>query len=379
MSLVYNDDERMLLESARAFLAAESPVAALRARRGTRSEDGFSRELWAKMAEMGWAGLLVPEPHGGLDFSHTGAGILCEQAGRTLAASPLFATAILGVSALRLAGNAAQQAALLPAIVEGRRLLALASDETARHDPLAIATSAVQQGDGWVLNGTKQAVLDGHVAHTFVVAARTAGDQHDANGISLFLVDAGSAGLRIDRCSMLDSRNAARLQFDGVKVASGALLGVLHQAYPVLERTLDIGRICLAAELLGIAAEVFERTLAYLRQRRQFGKLIGEFQALQHRAARLFCDMELARSAVMHALRAIDEDDAQLGLAASLAKARACETATLAVNEAVQMHGGIGMTDEFEIGFFMKRAAAARTLFGDAYFHTNRYAVLGGY
>ncbi|MBP9036114.1 MAG: acyl-CoA dehydrogenase [Pseudomonadales bacterium] len=376
MSLVYNDDERMLAEAARGFLEQNSSPAALRRLRDTRDADGFSRDLWHGMAALGWAGMLVPEEYGGLGFAHTGAGILCEQSGRMLAASPLFATAILGVTLLRDAGSAAQKNELLPAIAAGRLLCALAVDESARHDPAAIALLARADGDAFHLSGEKILVLDGHVADTFIVAARSRGTPGETAGISLFLVPAGSAGLAIERTVMVDSRNAAIVRFDH---ARGELLGELHQGWKSLERALDIGRICLAAEMLGVAGEAFARTVAYLGQRRQFGRVIGEFQALQHRAAVLFCELELARSAVLRALRAIDEPHTALAPLASLAKARAGDAATLAVNEAVQLHGGIGMTDEFEIGFFVKRAAALRQIFGDSYFHTDRYAALNGY
>jgi alkylation response protein AidB-like acyl-CoA dehydrogenase len=376
MSLVYNDDERMLAEAARGFLEQNAPPAALRRLRDTRDADGFSRELWREMAALGWAGMLVPEEYGGLGFAHTGAGILCEQGGRTLAASPLFATAILGATLLREAGSAAQKKALLPAIAAGRLLCALAVDESARHDPAAIALVARADGDAFRLSGEKILVLDGHVADILIVAARSRGAPGETGGVSLFLVEAGSAGLAIERTVMVDSRNAAIVRFTD---ARGELLGELHEGWKPLERALDIGRICLAAEMLGVAGEAFARTVDYLKQRRQFGRVIGEFQALQHRAALLFCELELARSAVLRALRAIDEPDAALAPLASLAKAKAGEAAALAVNEAVQLHGGIGMTDEFEIGFFMKRAAALRQTFGDSYFHTDRYAALNGY
>ena len=376
MSLVYNEDERMLQDAARSFLGERAPVAALRKLRDTRDPDGFSRELWASMVEMGWAGILVPEEYGGLGFAHAGAGILCEQAGRTLTNSPLFSTAILGATLLRLAGSDAQKKRLLPQIAAGKVLLALALDESARHDPAAIDLVAEPQGDGFVLNGAKRLVLDGHVADTLVVAARGAGA---GDGVSLLLVDAHAVGVQIERTIMVDTRNAARIEFSAVKVPREALLGEWRGGATALAQALDVGHICLAAELLGIAEEAFARTLDYLRQRRQFGKLIGEFQALQHRAAILFCEIELCRSAVMRALRAIDEQHPRLAAFASLAKARACETATMAVNEAVQMHGGIGMTDEFDIGLFMKRAASARQIFGDAHFHTDRYATLAGY
>ncbi|MBP8924361.1 MAG: acyl-CoA dehydrogenase family protein [Pseudomonadales bacterium] len=379
MSLVYNEDESMLQDAARSFLGEQAPVAALRRLRDTRDSDGFSRELWASMVAMGWAGILVPEEYGGLGFTTVGAGILCEQGGRMLVNSPLFSTAILGATVLRLGGSELQKKQLLPRIATGRLLLALAVDEAARHDPSSIELRVEQQGEGYVLNGAKRLVLDGHVAELLVVAARSAGGVGDTDGVSLLLVDAHAAGVERERTVMVDARNAARIVFNAVKVPRDALLGDWHGGAAALTETLDTGRTCLAAELLGIADEAFARTLDYLKQRKQFGKLIGEFQALQHRAARLFCEIELCRSVVMRALRAIDEQHPRRAALASLAKARACETATLAVNEALQMHGGIGMTDEVDIGLFMKRAAAARQIFGDAHFHTDRYAALAGY
>jgi acyl-CoA dehydrogenase len=376
MSLVYNDDERMLAEAAHGFLQQHAAPAALRRLRDARDADGFSRELWHEMAALGWAGMLVPEEYGGLGFAHTGAGILCEQGGRTLAASPLFATAILGATLLRECGTEAQKQALLPAIAAGRLLCALALEESARHDPAGVALTARADGDALRLSGEKMLVLDGHVADMLIVAARSRGAAGETGGISLFLVEAGSAGLAIERTVMVDSRNAAIVRLDNVR---GELLGTLHEGWKPLERALDIGRICLAAELLGVGGEAIARTVEYLKQRKQFGRVIGEFQALQHRAATMFCELELARSAVLRALRAIDEPHTALAPFASLAKARAGDAATLAVNEAVQLHGGIGMTDEFEIGFFMKRAATLRQLFGDSYFHADRYAALNGY
>jgi alkylation response protein AidB-like acyl-CoA dehydrogenase len=379
MSLVYDEDERMLLEAARGFLQQHAAPAQLRQLRDTRDADGFSRQLWAGMVEMGWAGLLVPEEFGGLGFSHAGAGILCEQSGRTLSASPLFSSAIVCASLIRDAASVEQKQKLLPAIAEGRLLCALAIDEQARHDPAVIGFTARETGEGFSLSGEKILVLDGHVANTLIVVARSAGNARDTHGISLFLVEAGSPGLHVERTVMVDSRNAATLRCQELSVPRTALLGELHGGWAALERALDIARICCAAELLGVASEVFARTVEYLKQRKQFGKQIGEFQALQHRAAQLFCDIELTRSAVLRALRAIDAQDSRLAALASLAKVKACDTATLAVNEAVQMHGGMGMTDEFEIGFFMKRAAALRQVYGDSYYHINRFAGLGGY
>ena len=378
MSLVLNEEERMLQDAAKAFLSADVPVSALRALRDTRDETGFSRATWHAMSEMGWSGLLIPEAAGGLGFSHVGAGVIAEQCGRTLAASPLLSSAILSAVILREAATDAQQQQWLPGIADGSRLMAVALDESIRHAPLDLVVSARRDDQGWHLNTCKSLVLDGHVADALIVVARSAGESGQANGVSLFVVDPSAEGVTIERCTMVDSHNAANVVLNDVVVNDEALIGQVGQAWPALERALDVARVMIAAELLGLASEAFERTIDYLKQRKQFGTLIGGFQALQHRCADLFCELELTRSAVMKALRELDDPDADVRKVASIAKAKAVSTATLAVNEAVQMHGGIGMTDEYEIGFFMKRAAVLRQLLGDGYFHTNRFASLAG-
>jgi acyl-CoA dehydrogenase len=302
-----------------------------------------------------------------------------EAMGRHLAAAPMLSTAILATTALVAGGTPEQQARHLPMIAEGKRLFALAADEAARHTPAQVATTATVSGNGFKLNGTKGFVLDGHVADMLIVAARTAGDVGETDGITLFLVDARADGVAIERRSMLDSRNAARVTFSDVQVDGADVLGVVGGGFAVLEKALDAGRACLAAEMLGVSAESFERTVDYLKQREQFGVKIGSFQALQHRAAHLFCEVELARSATLRALVALDSGDDRSSLFASLAKAKSGEVAKLATNEGVQMHGGIGMTDDFDIGFYMKRARAAQETFGDISFHGDRMARILGY
>ena len=383
MALVLTDDQTMVRDSADGFFAAEAPVAQLRKLRdadgGAGDATGFDRGLWAKMAEMGFAGMLVPEAHGGSGFGYVAAGLVQEAIGRNLSLSPLLSTAILAATALVRGGTAEQQAKYLPQIASGARLFALASDESPRHAPMHVTTRAEASGNGFKLNGTKNFVLDGHVADTLIVAARTDGDNDDAAGITLFLVDAKAAGVAVARRAMVDSRNAAAITLTDVQVDGADVLGTVGGGWAVLERVLDAGRACLAAEMLGVAGESFTRTVDYLRQREQFGVKIGSFQALQHRAAHLFCEVELARSATLRALTALDADEEQVPMFASLAKAKAGEVAKLSTNEGVQMHGGIGMTDDFDIGFFMKRARAAQETFGDLAFHGDRLATLMGY
>lgn len=378
MALVLTDEQTMIRDSAEGFFAEKAPVSELRRLRDANDPVGFSRELWKAMAEMGFAGLLVPEAHGGVGLGYVAAGVVQEAIGKNLSPTPMLSTAILGATALNAAGTEEQKAALLPKLASGDLLMALASEEKSRHAPSFVETRAEPSGNGFKLNGAKTFVLDGHIADKLIVAARTAGEAADTSGLTLFLVDRQADGVAVDRTVMVDSRNAARIRLDGVQVDGADVLGEVGGGWPVLERVLDAGRACLAAEMLGVSSESFTRTVDYLKQREQFGVKIGSFQALQHRAAHLFCEIELLRSATLRALQALDEGG-NAALFVSLAKGKAGEVAKLATNEAVQMHGGIGMTDEFDIGFFMKRARAAMETFGDVAFHGDRMARLMGY
>jgi alkylation response protein AidB-like acyl-CoA dehydrogenase len=377
MALILNEEQQLLKDSARDFFRETSPVAALRALR-ERGEE-WSPELWSSMAEMGWTGIAVPEEHGGLGFGYVGAGLLLEEAGRTLAASPLLSSALVCASLITALGNESQKRSLLPAIASGERILALALNESTRLDPAATAMTATADGRGHVLVGRKVRVIDGAMAKAYLVVARTGGAPGEPDGLSVFVVDRDAKGLSASHERDLDNRLVTDLRLDAVRLGPESLLGKPGSAWEALQKALDIGAACQSAELLGIAGEAFERTLGYLKERKQFGVPIGSFQALQHRAALLFCELELSRSAVLKALQAIDADSPDRSTLASVAKAKTGKTAQLAVNEAVQMHGGIGMTDEFDIGFFMKRAAAARQDYGDHYYHVDRFAQLRGY
>lgn len=379
MALVLNEEQQMLKESAQGFLAEFAPVAELRKQRDAGSETGYADNLWGQMVDMGWAAILVPEAYGGLEFGHVGMGQIVEQTGRTLTASPLFATGILGVTAINKAGSEEQKAELLGAIAGGEITTALAVDETAHHAPAQISMAATKQGSGYSLNGSKRFVADGGTADKLIVAARSSGEAGDMKGISLFIVDRTAAGVEVERTATTDGRNYANINFNNVEVAESALLGEEGKGFRALSATLDAGNIFLAAELLGISQESFDRTLQYLKERKQFGVLIGSFQALQHRAADWWSQIELCKSVVLKALQAMDEGDMRMPAMASIAKAKLSEVAELATNEAIQMHAGIGMTDEYEIGFFIKRARPAQTLFGDNSYHTDRFALLNGY
>ena len=379
MALVLTEEQSMLRDSARGLISDKAPVSHLRSLRDAKDTNGFSRELWKAFAEMGFSGLLVPENFGGSGLGAVEAGVVMEEIGRTLMPSPFLSTAVLAASALTRGGSEAQKSAHLPKISDGSLLAALAVDEGAKHRPLQTRLQAVRSGNGFKLNGAKAFVVDGHTADLLIVAARSGGAAGERDGLTLFLVDPKSKGLAIERTAMVDSHNAARIEFSNVEVDADHVLGEVDQGAALLEGVLNIGRGAVASEMVGLSEEVFNRTVTYLKERKQFGKLIGEFQALQHRAAQLYIDIEITRAAVLKALQALDGDFDKAGAAVAVAKARAGTTATLAVQEGVQMHGGMGMTDQFDIGFFMKRARVCEELFGDASYHTEQLAKSRGY
>ena len=379
MAFVLSEEQTMLRDMAKQFFSEQVPVTNLRQLRDDGSEDGFDRDVWKQIVELGFAGILIPEEMGGTGFGPMGVGIVMQEAGRTLAASPLYSTAVLGAGMIMAAGSENQKKELLPQIAAGELLLALAIDETNHHNPANIAMAATRDGDDFVLSGEKKFVIDGHIADKLIVATRTSGEAGDPKGISAFLIDANTPGVTITRTHMVDTRNAANISFDGVKVQSDALLGSADGAYPELENVLDMGRVCLSAEMLGGIETVFDTTLTYLKERKQFDAIIGTFQALQHRAAEMFCEVEICQSVVLDALSALEERRNDIPRAASLAKARLSDASRLITNEGVQMHGGIGMTDAVDVGLFLKRARVQAQMLGDANFHRSRYADLGGY
>jgi alkylation response protein AidB-like acyl-CoA dehydrogenase len=379
MSLVLSEEQELLKETAAEFVREKAPVSHLRELRDRGDDVGFSRPLWKEMAELGWTGILLPEAYGGSELGMAELGIVLEECGRTLAPYPFLSTVVFGASAVALGGSEEQKQALLPGVASGDTLLALAFQETARFAPYEIALEATATSDGFALSGEKRFVLDGHVADHLIVAARTSGKPGERDGLTLFLVDPGAEGVGVTRTSMVDSRNAARVRFGSVAVPADAVLGQIDRGAELLDALYERATVALSAELLGITCEVFERTVTYLKTREQFGVPIGSFQALKHRAAELFCQVELSRSIVLDALRAVDEARPYRERIVSAAKARCSDTAGLATREGLQMHGGIGMTDEEEIGFFLKRAKAAELTLGDASFHRDRFARATGF
>ena len=381
MPMILNEDQNILKDTAKEFCTDNTPISQLRKLRDEESADGFDRDTWQAMSQLGWAGIPFPEEVGGLGFGYKGLGVVTEELGRNLAASPLFASVWVGGTVLNLGGSDQQKRELLTKVASGDLLLALAMEESHRHNPYGIATTAESSADGVVLNGTKTFVLDGHVADKLIVVARSSGNAGDRDGLTLVLVDRDADGVSVTRTKMVDSRNAANIELANVSVGTDAVIGETGQGADVLDAALDIARIGLSAEMLGSAQECFDRTVAYLKEREQFGVPIGSFQALKHRAANMFCEVELSKSVVLEALTALDEgrSASEIAILASLAKSKVGEMFHTVSREGIQMHGGIGMTDEFDIGFYLKRAAVAEQTFGDMYFHRNRYGELQGY
>jgi alkylation response protein AidB-like acyl-CoA dehydrogenase len=380
MQLVLTEDQELLAKTAADFVAQNSPVARVRALRDAEDPDRFSRALWKQMAELGWVGIPFSESLGGAGMGLAELAVVLEELGRNLAPEPFVSTVLLAGSVIQLGGSDAQQKRWLEPVVRGDAFLALAQQERAsRFDLHRVATRAEQSGGGFRITGEKIAVLDGAAADAIVVVARTAGAEDDRRGISLFLVEKGARGLRVERQSRVDSRGSALVRLDGCEVAGDARIGALGEGLSVLEAAVDRAAVGISAEMLGSMSEAFARTLDYLKHRIQFGVPIGSFQALKHRAAELFIQIELCRSAVMAAARALDAGSPDASKLASLAKARCSDAAILVANEAIQMHGGIGMTDEHEIGFYLKRARVAELTLGDGAWHRARWARLAGY
>ena len=367
---VLTEEQTMLQDMATEWVRDRAPVSAFRAATHGADGIGYDPALYAEMAEMGWAGILVPEEHGGVDFGFVGFGTVIEQLGRNLVASPLLGSALVGATALRLGGTPAQQARWLPGIASGETVVALAIEESGRHDPARIAMTARREGNGWRLDGVKAPVLDGMAADLFIVAALVPDE-----GVRLFLIEAEAAGVDRAPLTRIDARGAAQVTFAEVLVTADDALGDLT----LLDALLDRARAGLAAEMLGTATQAYETTLDYLKTRVQFGQLIGSFQALQHRAVAMRGELEMTRSAVEAALAAIDAGSDDVPALASLAKALAGDTLRLIADEMVQMHGGIGMTEEHDAGLYLKRAAAADATWGNSAYHRERYGRLAGY
>jgi acyl-CoA dehydrogenase len=382
VDLVLSEEQELLARTAREFVSGRSSLKRIRRLRDSHDPDGFSRELWREMAGLGWIGIVIPEAYGGAGLGYLDLMVVMEELGRGLMPEPMLSTVLLGANAILLGGDDGQRREHLRSIEAGERLFAVAYEEAgSRYDCRYVKTRAEKAAAGWRLSGEKTQVLDGHVADWLVVSARTGGAVRDAEGITLFLLRPDTPGVTITRQERIDGRNAALVRCDDVRIGADAVLGAVDQGGDLLARVIDRATIGLTAEMLGSMTAAFEMTNEYLKTRVQFGVPIGSFQALKHRAAKMYIETELARSAVMGAHRAVDEraDDAEVARLASLAKARCSDGFMLIAKEGVQMHGGIGMTDEHDIGFFLKRARVAEVTFGDAAYHRDRTARLEGY
>jgi alkylation response protein AidB-like acyl-CoA dehydrogenase len=379
MSFVLTPEQASIRDVARRFARERAPVAHLRHLRDTDDATSFSPALWREMAELGFAGMTLPPEHGGAGLGYAELGLVLEELGRTLVPSPMVATVLLAANAIALGGTGAHRDAHLPAIARGERTLAFAHDEGSRHARYAVAARAERHASGFRITGEKVFVLDGHASDALVVVARTSGSARERDGLTLFLVPTSAPGVHATRTPLVDSRGAARVRFEGVAASRADVLGEVDHGADLLDAVLDRATIGLAAEMLGSLSEVFDQTIAYLKVRHQFGVPIGSFQALKHRAAHMLCEIELTRSVVMDALRAIDEGRSDVPAAASAAKARATDTFLLVAAEAVQMHGGVGVTDELDVGFYLKRARTTEMTFGGAAHHRDRFATLSGY
>ncbi len=380
MQLVLTEDQELLARTATDFVRTHSPIRRMRALRDAHDPIGFSRNLWKQMAELGWIGILLPEEYGGAGMGLADLAVVLEALGRVLAPEPFLSTVLLAGQVLTTAGTKEQKQAWLPTLANGEKILTVAYQEArSRYDVNRVATKAEREGNAWRLSGEKIQVLDGPSADVFIVSARTAGEVHDPNDITFFLVPRDTPGLTVTPQQRIDSRAVALVNLDNIKVGADSIVGVPGEGCQMFTHVVDRATVGLCAEMLGGMSQIFDDTLNYLKTRQQFGVLIGTFQALKHRAARLFMELELARSSVMAAARAGDEGSSDFASQVSLAKARCSDTYILAANEGVQMHGGIGMTDEHDAGFYLKRARIAEMTFGDAAWHRDRWARLHSY
>jgi len=376
MTLTLSEEQAFLKDTAKKFAQEKTPTTHFREIRDNENPECFDRKIWQEMAVQGWSGILVPEEYGGSNFGLAGIGVVLEELGRTLTPSPLFATSVVCATILNKAGNDSQKKEFLTKIASGEVTMAFALEEGPRHKPFSINLEAKKEGKNFILNGKKNFVIDGGFADYIIVVARTSEKE---DHLSLFILAKDVKGLNIVPTTMVDHKNAANIEFKEVIISEANLLGAKNDAKEIIEETLDISRAALSAEMLGGALEAFDITLNYLKEREQFGEKIGSFQALQHRAALMFTDLELCKSCVIEALTAYDEGSNDLQRIVSLAKSKIGETFFNVSNEGVQMHGGVGVTDEYDIGLYMKRARVAEQTFGNSEYHRNRYAELTGY
>ncbi|MGR5301808.1 acyl-CoA dehydrogenase family protein [Vibrio alfacsensis] len=372
MSLIYSQDELMLLESAEGLLGEISPVSAQRTLRDNNTDQAFDSELWKSMAEMGWTAIPFAEEFGGLAFGYKGMGAVFTQIGHNLSASPLLSSVVLCGSLIETLSNESQKDQWLTGIISGELRVALAHEESHIYDPNTVTTTLTANDNGYVLSGQKVLVTDGLGADAYLVVAKL------NSQLRLVFVPASSVGVTQKSMKLVDARNMAMVSFEQVVVTEEAMLGSAQEVREALAFSQDVAASCLAAELFGASEALFTMTLEYLKTRKQFDQPIGSFQALQHRAAACYVELELAKSTLMNAFSVIDSsvDEQQRAKAVSLAKWKMNQMADLISKEAVQMHGGMGVTDELDVGLYLKRIRVAQMHLGDSDYHQSRYQAL---
>ncbi len=380
MKLILSEEQEFLRDTAKSFVNEKTPISHFRSLRDNNHINLWDEDVWNEMVKLGWSGILIPEEYGGSNFGVAGISVILQECGKNLTPSPLLGTAVLGAYAISTFGSDEQKKKYLPQIVSGKITTSIAIDESTHHNPSDTNLQANYKNDKkFLLNGKKLMVMDGASSDVTIILARTSGNKGDITGLSLFIVETDNPNIKINKLNMADSRNYANIECHDLEVTEKNLLGDLESGGDIINKILDIGRICLSAEMLGNTESAFEKTLDYLKERKQFGVPIGSFQALQHRAAEMFCEIELTKSAVIAALKAADSNSNDIERMASLAKSMVGATLHLVSNESIQMHGGIGVTDEYDIGFFLKRARVAEQLFGSTNYHKERYALISGF
>jgi acyl-CoA dehydrogenase len=374
MSLVINEEQNMLKSSAKELLDLKSPISLMRELRDD-NYNQFDPDLWKEMVEMGWTALTVPEEYNGLNFGYVGLGQVIEEMGKKLTVSPMISTVLVSTTIVGLSKNEVLKSKLFDEIMSGKKLCTLAHEESSHHNPNIDLSIISNNNEKFILNGKKRFVIDGTISDYLIVSANS-----ESNGsLELVIIDSKSKGITFNNKVHMDSKIYSDISFNNVEFSKDNFLSTENDGKKILNIALDIACVGLAAEMLGNIQQAFDMTIQYLKEREQFGVKIGSFQALQHRSAIMFGEIELCKSIVLKALQAIDSGDENLPELASLAKSKLGLTSKLVTNEAVQMHGGIGVTDDADIGFFLKRVRVSQRIFGDSNYHLDRVAKFNSY
>lgn len=373
MDFSYSEEQQLLKDSVDRFVREAYEFD--KRQKLTKTDLGFSRDNWSMMAELGWLGVSLPEEFGGFDGGPVETMIIMEAIGSGLVLEPFLPTVVLGGGLLKAAGSDDQKRELLPALAEGKMMLAFAfAERQSRYDMHDVELSAKKNGSGYVLNGHKGVVVGAPSADKVIVTARTGGGNRDREGVTLFLVDADAAGLARRDYPTVDSLRASELTFDNVKVDDGAVLGTVDQAMPAVDRVVDEAIAAISAEAVGAMQVLLDTTNEYLKTRKQFGQPLSRFQVLQHRMVDMFMEVEQSRSMALMVTLKLDEDEAERRKAAAGAKVQIGKSSRFVGQQSVQLHGGMGMTDELNVGHYFKRLTMIDIMFGNQDYHLKRYA-----